>query len=101
MPIRIERTLHTAWKVPKYGVFSGPSFLRIPTDYFEENIAEMNEEELPRIELRKKLDFHKEGQKGRILVPAVGEAEDRGWCEYWMVAADLDSKLLYTVVVTA
>ena len=48
--------------------------------YLGEKTAKINDRKLPRTMTRKKASFHKEGHKGRVLVPAVCKVEDKRWC---------------------
>ena len=74
--------------------------LRVFLKYLEEKIREINEGKIPTTEVRKKIEFHKEGQRGSSKLPASSTVKDNQWKGSWKISADLDKQLVFPVTVT-
>ena len=48
--------------------------------------------------MKKKIDFHKEGQKGDMTASNTSKVEDKRWGGLTMVSTDLESRLVFPVV---
>ena len=74
--------------------------LRVFLKYLEEHVKEINEGKIPTTEVRNRIRFHKEGQKGSSRTIAKRTKKDDRWNGSWKVAADLDSQVIFPVVTT-
>lgn len=74
--------------------------LRVFKKHLDEKIADISTGKLPTLEVRKKIDFHKEGQKGDVRSFNVSKIEDKRWGGLWMVSSDLKSRLVFPIVTT-
>ena len=74
--------------------------LRVFLNYLEEHVKEINEGKIPSTEVRNRIRFHKEGQKGSSRTQAKSSKKDDRWNGSWKVAADLDSQVIFPVVTT-
>ena len=66
----------------------------------DEKIADINKGKLPIVEVRKKIDFHKEIQKGDQTASNTSKVEDKRWSELWMVSVDLEFIFVFPRVTT-
>ena len=74
--------------------------LRVFSKYLEEQMKDINEGKIPSTEVRKKVRFHKEGQRGNSAAPSKNTKKDERWSGSWNVAADLDTQVVFPVVTT-
>ena len=68
--------------------------------YMKEKITEINKGKIPTIETRKKITFHKEGQRSNVIKSTVTTKKDEKWNGIWKIEADLDTKLVFPVTKT-
>ena len=74
--------------------------LQVFFKYMKEKILEINEGKILTIETRKKITFHKEGQRSNVIKSTVTMKKDEKWNGIWKIEPDLDTKLVFPVTET-
>ena len=74
--------------------------LRVFSKYLKEKIKQINEGKIPTTEVKKKINFVKQGSNVKRITSGTSKVEDIRWRGFWEVKADLDSQLVFPVMMT-
>ena len=74
--------------------------LRVFSKYLKEKIKQINEGKIPTTEEKKKINFVKQGSNVKRITSGTSKVEDIRWRGFWEVKADLDSQLVFPVMMT-